>query len=66
MNPNSFYLLFASPIPVCFSLCASSVLNLHDRIQGSQVTARLTVGGREEASLLALVRLKCANCVLNH
>jgi hypothetical protein len=37
-------LLFASSIPVRFGLCARSVLNLHDRIQGSQVAARLTVG----------------------
>jgi len=27
---------------------------------------RLTVGGRKEACLLALVRLQCANCVPNH
>ena len=37
-------LLFASPIPVRFGLCARSVLNLHDRIHGSQVAARVTVG----------------------
>ena len=44
-------LRFASPIPVCFGLCARSVLNLHDRIQGSPVAARLTVGESEVLDL---------------
>ena len=44
LDEPELVLLFASPIPMCFGLCASSVLNLHDRIRGSQVTARLTVG----------------------
>lgn len=30
------------------------------------MNSRLTVGGQEEAGLLALVRRKCANCVRNH
>jgi hypothetical protein len=55
-------LLFASPIPVCFGLCASSVLNLHDRIQGSQVTVRLTVGHQEKLGLHVLGDPLCAKC----
>jgi hypothetical protein len=44
-------LLFASPIPLRFGwLCARSVLNLHDRIQGSQVAARLTFGQPKQAT----------------
>ena len=43
-------LLFASSIPVCFGLCARSVLNLHDRIQGSQVAARLLSVSREASN----------------
>jgi hypothetical protein len=35
-DETELVVLFASPIQVCFGLCAKSVLNLHDRIQGSR------------------------------
>ena len=33
---------------------------------GEKLKEWLTVGGRQEVRLLALVLLECANCVLNH
>jgi hypothetical protein len=58
-------LFFASPIPVYFGLCARSVLNLHDRTQGSQVAARLTVGQPRTQRMLRCEASLGASCVLS-
>ena len=64
MNPNSFCFSQARSW-LRFGLCARSVLNLHDRIQGSQVAARLDCRSAnrsgEAANLLRSVSRSCAS-----
>jgi hypothetical protein len=55
-------LFFASPISFRLGLCAGSVLNLHDRIQGSKVAARLTVGYPTRVSNTGIADSLCACC----